>query len=112
VAHDNLKLGINVVADCCNPCKLTRNEWESIAEKSNADYINIEVICSNHIEHKKRAETRISQIENMKLPDWESIINRDYQPWHKDVIILDTASKTVKQSFVELLGKLGGTCLG
>lgn len=42
IASDNLKLGINVVADSCNPITLTRREWETIAEINNAIFIKIE----------------------------------------------------------------------
>ena len=31
IATDNLKLGKDVVADCCNTIRLTRDEWEEVA---------------------------------------------------------------------------------
>jgi predicted kinase len=62
IVADNLKLGINVISDSCNPWILTRKEWENVALENNADYINIEVICSDLEEHKRRVENRINEI--------------------------------------------------
>ncbi len=47
IARDNLKLGISVVADSCNPIELTRFEWNKVAIQSNAEFTNIEIICSD-----------------------------------------------------------------
>ncbi len=42
VAADNLRLGLNVVADSCNPIELTRREWEGVAEAEGAEFVNVE----------------------------------------------------------------------
>jgi predicted kinase len=106
-AADNLKIGISVVADSCNPWVLTRREWENLALESRADFINIEVLCSDDEEHRKRAAQRMPEIEGLKLPSWEEIRKRDYHPWNKDIIKIDTAGKTVRQSFEELVSRIG-----
>src|SRR6188474_787103 len=36
VAADNLRLGVSVVADSCNPVELTRREWEMVAGDTRA----------------------------------------------------------------------------
>lgn len=91
IAEDNLKLNRNVVADSCNPIFLTREEWENIAKTNDYDYLNIEVICSDKSEHKKRAELRKPEIANLQLPLWEEIERREYHKWHKERIVIDTA---------------------
>src|ERR1043165_8989802 len=53
VAADNLRLGISVVADSCNPIELTRREWEQIASEAGAQYVNIEGVCSDLQQHRK-----------------------------------------------------------
>ena len=78
MATDNLQLGNNVVADCCNPIELTRREWEDVAVNNNCRFVNIEVVCSDKTEHKKRAEQRNAEVANMKLPVWNDIENREY----------------------------------
>ncbi len=106
IADDNLKLGQNVVADSCNPINLSRKEWESIAKKNNCIFINIEVLCSKKEEHKKRIETRKSEIENLYLPTWKEVENREYHTWETERIIIDTANKSIKESLKELKDKI------
>ena len=102
VASDNLKIGNHVVADSCNPIILTRQEWEEIAKKNDCLFVNIEVICSDKNEHKKRVETRDCEVEGLKLPTWEEVENREYHPWKSERIIIDTANKSIDECFDKL----------
>jgi predicted kinase len=106
IANDNLRLGVNVCADACNPIPLTRKAWEGIAQSNACLFVNIEVICSDKHEHKRRAETRKSEIENLNLPNWIEIENREYHQWESERIIIDTANKTVDESINELSNQL------
>ncbi|WP_334031468.1 hypothetical protein [Alteromonas sp. P256] len=47
-------------------------------------------------------DNRHSDISNIVLPSWESVITREYEPWKSASIILDTAGKTPEQSKQEL----------
>lgn len=102
IASDNIDLGLSVVADSCNPINLTRKEWEEVAIQNNCRYINIEVVCSDKSEHKMRCETRVSEIAGLQLPTWDEIQNRRYEVWGSDRIIIDTANRSVDESFAEL----------
>ena len=93
IAADNLKLGINVVADSCNPLDCTRQEWIHVALSNQAYFINIEVQCSNPTEHRTRVETRILEVLGLKLPTWEEVKNREFHPWKENRILIDTANK-------------------
>ena len=106
IVADNLKIGHNVVADSCNPINLTRNEWENVAKTNNSIFINIEIICSNKDEHRKRIESRISEVEGLKLPTWNDVENREYHQWETDRIVIDTANKTVEMCMKELENKI------
>ena len=106
IATDNLKLRRSVVADSCNPIELTRNEWEEAAKNSGSEFINIEIICSDEAEHRQRVETRESDITGLQLPIWEQIKNREYDLWKTDCIRIDTAHRTVEESFRELIEKI------
>jgi len=106
IAEDNLRLGNSVVADSCNPWNLTRDEWQNTALMSNADYVNIEVICSDEIEHRRRIESRKSDIPGLILPDWDKVINRKYDAWETPRISIDTAGKSVEESISILFGRL------
>ena len=103
VSSDNLKLGLSVVADSCNPIELTRREWNDVAILAGADFVNIEVICSEKDEHRKRIETRTSEVLGLELPTWEKVKNREYHPWKSERIVIDTASKSIEKSTEELL---------
>ena len=108
IATDNLKIGHNVVADSCNPINLTRKEWQDVAKANNSIFINIEIICSDKAEHRKRIESRISEIEGLKLPNWNDVENREYHQWETDRIMIDTAGKTAEMCIEELVS---GICL-
>lgn len=102
IAAENLKSGIPVVADSCNPILLTRRKWEEVAENSHSFFMNIEVVCSDREEHRQRIENRISEVENLKLPTWHEIKNREFHPWKSDRISVDTAHTSIEESQQEL----------
>lgn len=106
IASDNLRLGLSVVADSCNPIELTRREWEQVACEAQADYRNIEVICSNPTEHRHRVETRISDVQGLRLPTWDDVENREYHTWTDNRIVVDTSGKTENECAYYLLSKL------
>ena len=108
VAADNLRLGVSVVADSCNPIELTRDEWETLARDTQVQCVNIEVICSDPLEHRRRIESRRSNIARLVLPEWEDVTRREYHAWTRERIVIDTARKTENESFEELLSKLNG----
>ncbi len=103
IASDNLKLGHNVIADSCNPIELTRKEWNEVTISANANFVNIEVICSEETEHRKRVETRASEVTGLEPPTWEKVANREYHPWVSERIVIDTSKKAIETSTRELL---------
>lgn len=102
IAADNLRLGVSVISDSCNPIKLTRNEWQDVATSSDAEYINIEITCTNKSEHQCRIDNRKSEVPGLLLPTWSKVIHRDYHPWESTRIVIDTSGKTIEESFQEL----------
>ena len=57
VAEDNLALGLTVVADAVNPVAETRRWWADIAARSHVPILNVEVVCPDTQEHRKRVGT-------------------------------------------------------
>ena len=106
IAADNLREGQSVVADSCNPIELTRREWEDIAKRENADYVNIEVCCTDQILHKERVEKRATEIPGLILPMWQEVMDREYHDWTRERIVIDTAGKPVERSVQALLSLL------
>ncbi|NOR11134.1 MAG: AAA family ATPase [Desulfovibrionaceae bacterium] len=112
VAKDNLQNGNDVVADSCNPIQLTREEWQEVAKSADADFINIEIICTDSNIHKQRVESRSSKIPNLTLPSWQEILDREYHEWKADRVIIDTANKTIDESYEKLINYFINNNLG
>jgi predicted kinase len=105
IAADNLRLGTSVVADSCNPIELTRREWEQVALDAGVRYVNIEIVCPDAGEHRRRVETRESTVPGLKLPTWSDVENRKYDAWTKERIVIDT-SKGIADCLEEFLSEL------
>ncbi|MBA6302351.1 AAA family ATPase [Colwellia sp. MB02u-14] len=107
LASDSLNQGLSVVGDSCNSVPESRDEWEQTAINSAAQYINIEILCSDTAEHKARVENRKSAVKGLALPTWESVKNRVFHSWDSTVISINTAGQSPEQSMKQLLTKLG-----
>ena len=108
IRADNLRLGLSVVADSCNPIELTRREWEDVATVQGAEFVNVEVVCSDAAEHRRRVETRGNSVPNLVLPTWEDVVSREYNPWSVQRITIDTAGSTTDTSYLQLRDLLRG----
>lgn len=91
VARSNLQLGKFVIADSVNPVPESRHGWRHPAELADRPCIDVEVICSDVAEHRRRVESRSTDIDGFKLPTWERTISLQHQPWAEDRLLLDTA---------------------
>lgn len=98
VAEDNLRLGRIVIADCVNPWPLTRGEWRSVAERTGAEILEVELVCSDPAEHRRRVEERTPDISGHRLPTWQEVVERDYRPWDGERVVIDTAQCDVERS--------------
>jgi predicted kinase len=56
VAGDNLRIGRIVVADSVNPLQMTRDAWVAVAQRERAAHVEVEIVCSDPIEHRDRVE--------------------------------------------------------
>ncbi len=106
LAAENLAAGLNVVADSCNPWDVTRREWREVAARNGARAIDIKVVCSCRDEHRRRVETRASEVAGLKLPGWAEVEAREYHPWTDEHITIDTAGRSPAGSFAELNEKI------
>jgi len=103
LAEDNLRLGRIVVADSVNPWPLTRDAWRSVAERAGVQAIEVEIVCSDLDEHRRRVETRVADIMGHVLPSWQDVIDRDYRPWTRERLVIDSGRTTVDESVTEIL---------
>jgi predicted kinase len=98
VAADNLQVGRTVVADCVNPWPLTRDAWRAIAVESGVRLVEVEVVCSDAKEHRRRVESRVSDIAGHRVPTWQEVVERDYREWDRPRLVIDTARLSVPES--------------
>lgn len=106
LAADNLRLGLDVIADSVNPLSITRDAWRAVALDNGADYLEIEVKCSDPAEHRRRVEGRSSDLPGFVLPNWDEVLKRDYQPWNRDRLIIDTACLSADQALGLILNQI------
>lgn len=110
VAADNLRLDRDVVADSVNPLAITREAWRDVARQAGTPFCEIEIICSDRAEHRRRVETRKSQVPGLRLPSWQDVVERRYELWSGDPLVVDTAGQTPagsKQALIQLLAAAG-----
>ena len=106
VAEDNLRLGRMVVADCVNPWPLTRLEWQSVADRAGVVMVDVEIICSDLEEHRRRVEFREPDIAGHTLPTWSDVTQRDYRAWDRERLVIDTARSSPEESVQTILSVL------
>lgn len=102
VAEDNLRLGRIVISDCVNPWPLTRDEWRAVAVRADVPSLDVELICSDVDEHRRRIETRVADIPGHRVPSWAEVIERDYRPWTSERLVIDTATIDIDQAVILL----------
>ena len=108
VAEDNLRLGRTVIADCVNPWTLTRQQWQSVADRAGVRAIDVEIVCSDAGEHRRRVESRVPDIAGHRVPTWPEVVARDYRPWEGDRLVIDTARSDVAECVRRILSVLEG----
>jgi predicted kinase len=97
LARDNLLLGRDVVADCVNPLNITRDAWRDVGLSAGVPVTEIEVLCSDPAEHRRRVETRTPDIPGLAPPTWDQVCCRRIDPWVRAHTVIDTAGRTVEE---------------
>jgi predicted kinase len=97
VALDNLRVGRTVIADSVNPLAITRDAWAYVARQAGVDAVEVELICSDSAEHRRRIERRPPDAPGLKPLNWHDVVTREYQPWNREHLMVDTATNSVEQ---------------
>jgi predicted kinase len=105
VAEDNLRAGRTVIADCVNPWPLTRGAWRFVAERAGVAALDVEIVCSDAAEHRRRVESREPDIAGHAFPTWQDVA-RDYHAWDCDRLVVDTAACDVTAGVRAIVGRL------
>jgi hypothetical protein len=64
------------------------------------------VICSDQAEHRRRVETRKTDVVGGRLVTWQDALTREFEPWDQEHVVIDTAGQTVEESFAALQAAL------
>ena len=106
IAEDNLRLGRMVVADSVNPVQASRDGWLDVARRVGVRAVEVEVICSDAAEHRRRVETRTADISGHELPTWRAVLDRHYESWRRPHHVIDTARPDVEEQVKRLATSL------
>lgn len=91
LARSNLALGMTVVADCVNPLLVTREAWRAAAASTSSGLLEVEVVCSDPAEHRRRVESRKADIPGLTVPIWEAVLRHEYEAWTESRLVIDSA---------------------
>ncbi len=106
LALSNLRLGHTVIVDCVNPVSASRNAWRDTATSAGAALLDIEVICSDTEEHRRRIETRTCDIPGLTPPTWASVLAHDYETWNTPPFYIDTAQLSPDDAVCQIISHL------
>ncbi len=96
LAEANLRLDLAVVAECVNPLPATRTAWRKVAAPG--PILEVEVVCSNAAEHRRRVETRASDLPGLVPPTWEAVSRHGYERWTEPRLVIDTAALSAEDA--------------
>ena len=115
LAQDNLLGGTPVVADSVNPVAESRLAWRQVAASAGALLAEIEIVCSDQAEHRRRVEARRPDIPGQMQPSWQAVLDHAFEPWVGAHLILDTAGSapgTSLQACLDYLRERGARLRG
>jgi predicted kinase len=115
VAAEQLRHGVGVVVECVNPLAVTRDAWRGVARDAEAGVLEVELVCTDLAEHRNRVQTRAVDIPGLTLPTWSQVVDRDYEPWDRDHLVIDTATQppaAAAETIRRAAAAIAGTCSG
>jgi hypothetical protein len=88
-------VGKTAIAGSANPIPLIRDAWLEVNPRAGVPAIEIEAECSDAGDDRCRVETRVSDVSGLQLPAWDEVHFREYAPWNRERLVIDTASTTL-----------------
>ncbi|MFC4506972.1 MULTISPECIES: AAA family ATPase [Streptomyces] len=107
LAEEHLRQGLSVVAESVNPLAVTRDAWRECAVRAGVPWAEVEVVCSDAAEHRRRVETRSVDVPGLPMPGWAEVVGREYEPWERERVVVDTSGQRPEESLAALLRALG-----
>ncbi|CAM5722767.1 hypothetical protein SCANM63S_00919 [Streptomyces canarius] len=98
--------GLTLIAESVNPLSVTRDAWRATAVGAGVPVLDVEVVCSDPAEHRLRVTSRSVGIPDLPLPNWQQVVDREYEPWDRKRVVVDTAGQEPRESLAALLARL------
>ena len=103
VAEGCLRTGARVVVDAVNPVEAAREGWRQLADRTGKALRVVEVVCPDAVEHRRRVESRESDLEGYAVPTWADVEAREYEPWHEPRLVVDTCAEPADDCVARIL---------
>jgi hypothetical protein len=85
---------------------VTRGAWRDAAKRAGVAFVDVLVVCSDRVEHRRRVETRKTGMTASDTVAWQDVLAREFEPWDGEHVVIDTAGQTVEQSLAALQAAL------
>ena len=85
---------------------LSRDAWLRVANRSQVPAIEVEIECTDPEEHRRRVEERFGDLPGLPALTWQDVLEREYVPWRREHLVIDTAGRTVEQCVAVLRAAL------
>jgi predicted kinase len=95
LAMQHLREGRNVIADAVNAVEAARQGWRDVAAATDAEIVEIEILCSDTEEVRTRLQTRDTGIEGLAPVRLSAVSSRQWEPNSNRHAAIDTAGKSV-----------------
>lgn len=103
LASSHLELGLRVVVDGVNPLAITRRHWRAVAAEAGAGLLEVELVCRDVAEHRRRVESRTPDIAGQVLPDWAAVQSLRYERWDRPRLEIDSSTLPPEAAAARLL---------
>jgi len=107
VATPHLQRGMTVVADAVSAVGAARAGWAGTAAAAGVELRVIEVVCPDTDEHRRRVQTRRSDLEGFQVPDWAWVQDQAalYEPREDERLVVNS-TQDVQACLRQVLGYL------
>ena len=78
-----------------------------MASRAGVRAVDVEIVCSDVHEHRRRVESRVADIEGRSVPKWSEVVERDYRQWGDERLVVDTARLDPRESLRLILSAVG-----
>lgn len=92
-----------------NPLPVTRDMWAGVARTAGADLIEVEVVCTDQGEHRRRVQERTTDEPGLTQPGWEAVVGREYGAWDRPVLRIDTATTDPEAAAARIVAQVRGS---